>query len=191
MPDLALVVFSGGVAAWVTGEAALSAIDRPAPGTLALPTGLLVLTGQLGGVIEHVLGGHSPGWAIAAGGGLLLAGISLRWWSIAALGPAFATALDSARLVTSGPYRWMRHPSEAGLAAAMIGSGVLLVSRLALLAAAAAVPIAVVRCWREDVALARRHRTAHAAWATRVGWLWRRGSIRGGARPASSTDGAT
>jgi protein-S-isoprenylcysteine O-methyltransferase len=125
-------------------------------------------------VIEHLGGGGTTGWAIVAGGAGFTAGIGLRLWSIATLGSGFATALDAARLVTSGPYRWMRHPSEAGLVAALLGGGVVLGSRLALLASLAVVPLAVVRCRREDAALAGRHRVAHAAWVTRVGWLWRR-----------------
>jgi protein-S-isoprenylcysteine O-methyltransferase Ste14 len=173
MPDPALWLFGGGLAAWAGSEAALTAIDRPAPGTLALPTGLLVLASHVAGVVEHLGGRDSPAAAIAIGGALLGLGIALRGWAIAALGAGFATALDGARLVTSGPYHWMRHPSEAGLLMAMLGGGVLLASRLALLATLAAVPLAVVRCRREDAALARRHRTAHAAWARRVGWLVR------------------
>lgn len=176
MPALALVGFAGAVAAWATGEAALASTDHPAPGTLALPTGLLVLAGQLAGVVEHLSRGGGPAWAIGAGGALLAAGVALRGWAIAALGPAFASALDSPRLVTRGPYRWMRHPSELGLSAAMLGTAALLASWLALLAALAELPLAVVRCRREDAALARRHGAAHRAWARSVGWLGRRAS---------------
>jgi len=181
MPDLALVAFGGGLAAWILAEAALTSRDRPAPGTLALPTGLLVLAGQLGGTIEHVARSTGPGWAVAAGAApfaagaaLFVAGIALRLWSIATLGAAFASALDSPRLVTTGPYRWMRHPSEVGLLAAMLGSSLVLASGFALLATLAAFPIAAVRCRREDAALARRHRIVHAAWSRRVGWFWPR-----------------
>jgi protein-S-isoprenylcysteine O-methyltransferase len=173
MVDPALIVFCGGLAVWMAGEAALTSLDRPAAGTLALPTGALVLVGHVVGVVEY-LGHGSSAWAIAAGGALFVAGVGLRLWSIAALGPAFATALDAARLITSGPYRWMRHPSEAGLIAAMIGGNVLLASRLAWLATAAAIPLAMIRCGREDAVLARRHVGAYAAWAAAVGWFWRR-----------------
>src|SRR6185436_1128515 len=162
--------------AWATGEAGLTSTDRPAPNTLALSTGLLVLAGHVVGVVEHLGNRSSPGWAIAVGGAMFAVGIGLRWWAIAALGPAFATALESPRLITSGPYRWMRHPSEAGLTAAMLGGSVLLASRLALLATVAAVPIAIVRCRREDAALADRHRVAYAEWVAAVGWFWRRRS---------------
>ncbi len=174
MPDAALVLFGGGLVAWAAGEAGLTTTDRPAPSTLALPTGLLVLVGHIVGVIEHLGAGRSPTWAIAVGGAMFALGIGLRLSAIAALGPAFATALASARLVTSGPYRWMRHPSEVGLAAAMLGGGVLLASRIALIATVAAVPVAIVRCRREDRALAGWHRAAHAEWVAAVGWFWRR-----------------
>ena len=196
MADLSLAVFGGSIAAWVVAEACLTSRDRPVPGTLALPTGLLVLAGQLGGVIEHVTRGsavassaaigaidhvaRSPAAAsssaigaavLAAGIALFAAGIALRLWSIATLGPGFATALDSPRLVTSGPYRRLRHPSELGQLAAMLGTSLVVASWFALAAALAALPIAVIRCRREDAALARRHRIGHAAWSRRVGWL--------------------
>ena len=73
--------------------------------------------------------------------------------------------------------------APTGLTAAMLGGSVLLASRLALLATVAAVPIAIVRCRREDTALADRHRVAHAEWVAAVGWLWRRRS-----RPVPEVD---
>lgn len=173
MIDPALALFGAGLAVWMVAEVALTSSDRPVPGTLALPTGILVLAGHVVGVVGH-LGHTSPGWAVAAGSGLFAAGCGLRMWAIAALGPAFASALDSARLISSGPYRWSRHPSEAGLLVAMIGGNAMLATRFAWLATAAAVPLAVIRCRREDAALIRRHGQVHAAWAMEVGWLWRR-----------------
>lgn len=162
----ALAVFGAGLAMWVIAEAALTSRDRPAPGTLALPTALLVLVGQVGGVAEHLTRGGGAPWPVGAA--VFAGGLAVRLWAIAALGPLFASALDSPRLITHGPYRWMRHPSELGLITILFGTSLLLASWIAAAAAIAALPLAWIRCRREDAALARRHPAAYAAWSRRA-----------------------
>jgi protein-S-isoprenylcysteine O-methyltransferase Ste14 len=107
-----------------------------------------------------------PG-ALATGAVLAALGIALRMWAIATLGAEFASRLDAPRLVTRGPYRWLRHPSELGLALVTLGAGLVLGSPLALAAGAALIPLAIVRCRREDAALVRDHPAAYAAWRAR------------------------
>ena len=55
------------------------------------------------------------GWAsIAAGLAIFVCGVALRMWAIATLGRLFTydVAIQAGhRVVTSGPYRWVRHPS--------------------------------------------------------------------------------
>jgi protein-S-isoprenylcysteine O-methyltransferase Ste14 len=150
-----LVVFGAIAVAWVIAEAAATAPDRPAPRTLAAATAALLAIAHAGGVIEHVVrGAHPANAVVASGAALACAGIALRIWSIVALGPAFATRLDTPVLVTHGPYRYLRHPSEVGLTAAMLGGALILGSFVALAATVLAVPVAIARCAREDRALA-------------------------------------
>jgi protein-S-isoprenylcysteine O-methyltransferase len=59
-----------------------------------------------------------------AGIALLIAGLMLRWWSIATLGRMFT--IDVAiraehRLIESGPYRYVRHPSYSAILLAYLG----------------------------------------------------------------------
>jgi len=57
-------------------------------------------------------------WLRVLGGQLFLAGIGLRYWSMRALAQAFSYDLKVSagqRLVTQGPYRFVRHPSYTGL----------------------------------------------------------------------------
>jgi protein-S-isoprenylcysteine O-methyltransferase Ste14 len=49
---------------------------------------------------------------------VLLAGLALRWWAIVSLGKSFSSNVAihaTQRVLKTGLYRWMRHPSYTGL----------------------------------------------------------------------------
>ena len=142
------------VAMWAVGEAALVPLDRPAAGTLAAASGAGLLLCHAAGIVEHLLAPHNWSGTLAAGAALAIAGIALRWWAIATLGSGFLSRLDAPRVVTCGPYRWLRHPSELGLALITFGTALVLASPVALGLGAALLPIALIRCRRENAALA-------------------------------------
>jgi protein-S-isoprenylcysteine O-methyltransferase Ste14 len=53
-------------------------------------------------------------------------GLAIRVWAIAALGRAFRTTVEvdpGQAVVSTGPYRWVRHPSYGGLLLIVIGCG--------------------------------------------------------------------
>jgi methyltransferase len=55
----------------------------------------------------------SPAIAVAASL-VLICALSLRWWTLATLGRRWTTrvlVLPGEELVSSGPYRWLRHPN--------------------------------------------------------------------------------
>ncbi len=65
----------------------------------------------------------------AIGAALLITGISIRVWAIRTLGKHFTatvTLTNDHRLVRSGPYRWVRHPSYLGAFMAIAGCPVFL-----------------------------------------------------------------
>jgi methyltransferase len=78
------------------------------PAVVALHAGLLV-----GCVVEAA---HRPflpalGWPMFV---LVVLSQALRWWCIATLGPRWNTrvvVVPGLRLVTTGPYRWFKHPN--------------------------------------------------------------------------------
>ncbi|MFI6428328.1 isoprenylcysteine carboxyl methyltransferase family protein [Promicromonospora sp. NPDC050880] len=80
------------------------------PAMVVLHTGLLVAC------VVEVVAAHRPflpwlGWPMLA---LVLASQALRWWCVATLGPRWNTrviVVPGLPLVTSGPYRWLRHPN--------------------------------------------------------------------------------
>ena len=60
---------------------------------------------------------------------LFLSGLALRWWSIWILGKLFTVdvvILPGHELVTSGPYRFVRHPSYTGMMMAFVALAVTL-----------------------------------------------------------------
>jgi len=80
------------------------------------PVMVVLHTGLLVGAVVEVAVADRPfipwlGWPMLA---LVLASQVLRWWCIATLGGAWSTrvvVVPGSRLVTSGPYRLMRHPN--------------------------------------------------------------------------------
>jgi protein-S-isoprenylcysteine O-methyltransferase len=67
---------------------------------------------------------------------LTVAGMTLRWVSIRTLGRFFTVNIairHDQYVVTSGPYRFIRHPSYSGLLSAFLGLGLYLANWLSLL----------------------------------------------------------
>ncbi|HEY8206146.1 MAG TPA: isoprenylcysteine carboxylmethyltransferase family protein [Myxococcaceae bacterium] len=130
-PVYALAVLS---AALVAGETALApepslptAATHRAPGWAgpAVATGAGLLALQAAAVLVR--------WSVppevwSAGAALMLMGGGLRLWAIHALGASFRTeheVHEGQRLVRSGPYAFLRHPSELGLLIFALGAAAL------------------------------------------------------------------
>jgi protein-S-isoprenylcysteine O-methyltransferase len=80
---------------------------------------------------------------------LFVLGTALRWWSILLLGKFFTVDVAIApdhRLVESGPYRYLRHPSYSGALLAFVGMGLTMGNVLSLLIML--VPIVPAFLWR-------------------------------------------
>jgi protein-S-isoprenylcysteine O-methyltransferase Ste14 len=73
-------------------------------------------------------------------------GLAIRVWAVAALGRAFRTTVEVAPdqgIVSSGPYRWVRHPSYTGLLLIVAGLGLVAGNWLALVGCVA-LPLAAL-----------------------------------------------
>lgn len=93
-----------------------------------------------------------PGPYRAAGLIVMWLGLAIRVWAVAALGRAFRTTVEvdpDQGIVSSGPYRWVRHPSYTDLLLIMAGLGLAAGNWLAL-ASCVALPLAAV-LWRIHV----------------------------------------
>jgi methyltransferase len=83
--------------------------------------------------LEGALVGPAAG-AVAVTGVLIIAAAKiLKIWAIATLGVRWTyrvMVIPGAPLVSSGPYRWMRHPNYAGVIGELLGMAVLMAARL-------------------------------------------------------------
>ena len=120
---------------------------------------------------------HIPGsgWPLLLGGLVLMwGGIALRVWAVRTLGPLFCTVVviqDDHRLITTGPYRLLRHPSYAGSLLTLAGLGLALGSWLSLLVAVLGALIGFTRRMPvEEAVLQTRFGDTYTAYAQRT---WR------------------
>ena len=82
--------------------------------------------------------GFLPDWVYYIGIATMLTGIAFRQWAIAVLGRYFSTAIGvqtEQKVVKSGPYRLIRHPSYTGALIFYIGLGLAAQSLAAVLVA--------------------------------------------------------
>ena len=80
----------------------------------------------------------TPAPAVFAGAGFVVIwiGTAVRVWAVRALGRSFSTFVQVAEgqsVVTSGPYRWVRHPSYTGLLLICTGFGIAIGNWLSIL----------------------------------------------------------
>jgi len=145
----AVTAFDVVAGAWLVFELAMTirqrrllqgppARDRTAFVMLACSAGSVVAADLLGrkGTLPWP-GGRV--WPAVAGLALIAAGIGLRAWSIATLGRFFQYRIEvqtGHRVITEGPYRYVRHPSYSGMALTLIGFALASGDVLSLLAVA-------------------------------------------------------
>jgi protein-S-isoprenylcysteine O-methyltransferase Ste14 len=102
-------------------------------------------------------------------------GLATRVWAVAALGGAFRTTVEvdaDQAVVTTGPYKWIRHPSYAGLLLLVAGLGLAIGNWLSA-AACLALPLPAL-AWRirvEEAELSRVLGDAYRAYQTRTARL--------------------
>ncbi len=88
------------------------------------------------------------GWALTVGVTLMWLGLIIRVWAVVSLGRAFRTTVEvdaEQMIVTTGPYRWVRHPAYTGLLILLAGFGLSLANWLSLAVFVALPTIAVLR----------------------------------------------
>ena len=130
----AATAFKVAVLGWLGFEGVMAVRQRLRVGARLPrdPTALVVTACIAGSLVAAVRIGRNgpvpwPGgqvWPVVAGIVLIVLGVALRAWSIATLGRFFQYHIEvqpEHRVVTEGPYRYVRHPSYSGLALVLAG----------------------------------------------------------------------
>jgi protein-S-isoprenylcysteine O-methyltransferase Ste14 len=131
---VAETVFGIVVAAWLVFEFVMRVRQRlRSKGPATWDPSYFVLAPCLAAsfIAAELLGRHGglpwPGglvWPFVVGIALIAVGIGLRAWSIATLGRFFQYWIKvqpGHRVVTNGPYRYVRHPSYTGIGLILVG----------------------------------------------------------------------
>jgi protein-S-isoprenylcysteine O-methyltransferase Ste14 len=140
--DLAALIFEIVVIIWVLGEIVGGGIipRLRRQGTRITRRDRGTCFAIIGGVwvsvfVALIFGGMDiarlPGWVAWAGFALMLIGIIIRQWAIASLGRYFSPSVATQtgqKVVKTGPYRLIRHPSYTGALLITVGVGLALQS---------------------------------------------------------------
>jgi protein-S-isoprenylcysteine O-methyltransferase Ste14 len=164
------------VATWVVLEARQAARSRPDARDADHGSLLVLAGGTLAGFVAGAAAARLfPAASIPTAAAHLLAltllwcGIALRQWCFRTLGESFTFAVQVSadqQVVSSGPYRWVRHPAYLGMVLSMLGLGALLESWASLLALLAVMTTAVVyRVRVEERALVDEMGEAYVSYA--------------------------
>ncbi len=99
-------------------------------------------------------GGGWPSAIRIVGCAILALGIALAWWARRCLASAFARTVSTPqRVVTTGPFAWMRHPFYAGCWLALVGSALMVASVVGVLIGLGMLPLLRVLWQEEDAAV--------------------------------------
>lgn len=113
-----------------------------------------------------------PTWVRWAGAGLLAAGGVLLTWTFRHLGRNLTDTVVTRRehiLVTTGPYRWVRHPFYGAGGILFVGVTLVTACWLPAVTGMAALALLVVRTTTEEELLAERFGDEYRGYASRTG----------------------
>lgn len=171
--------------AWLVLEAGLLIRDRIRgkgsaardQGTLwlniAIITAAVVAAGLLTGAVKNTGPWEFGSTGLSVAGLLVMwTGLAVRIWAITVLGNSFRMTVEvdtSQRVVDSGPYRWVRHPSYTGIVLLMTGLG-LVYGNVPALAILLVLPAGVLihRIFVEEAVLSEVIGRAYADYAART-----------------------
>ncbi|MEV5574904.1 isoprenylcysteine carboxylmethyltransferase family protein [Spirillospora sp. NPDC052269] len=128
-------IFDAVVILWLAGEVGLRIVEMRKAGTVRVSEhgtlGLFVVLGVGGAVVGSLIARAVPSldWHVGtavylAAAAIMLVGLAVRFWAIVTLGKFFRSSVhvqEGHQVVSSGPYRFVRHPSYTGLMLLFIG----------------------------------------------------------------------
>lgn len=134
--------------------------------------GLMLLASFWAGLLERASrGAGAPGWPQGVGAVFMVTGVAVRAAAILTLGRRFVSewhASADCPLVEIRIYAWVRHPSETGNLAVVLGTALVLESRLVMISLLALGPITLRRIQEEESRLAHVYGEQFERYAQRV-----------------------
>jgi protein-S-isoprenylcysteine O-methyltransferase Ste14 len=124
---------------WRRGGRGLSLTQDPTYVLMYVTIAAAIVAAQVLGRRGGLLWPGGRIWPVAAGLALIVACVAIRAWSIVTLGRFFQYSIriqSGHTVVTTGPYRFVRHPSYTGLALGVAGYALACGDPWSLLAAA-------------------------------------------------------
>lgn len=103
----------------------VSSVDRLSALSILLAANLGVLAPALEYAFRREVWPAPAEWTVLVGGLLLASGVAFRVWAIQTLDTAFTAVVKTSadqRLISTGPYRWLRHPAYTGIVVALVGA---------------------------------------------------------------------
>ena len=160
----------------MTGES----LDRWQEGYFVLFTLRPVAAVMAAGVIAYMINPGRMAWASVAlpewvrwaGAGLGVLAGGLLVWTLRNLGKNLTDTVVTRRvhtLVSSGPYRWVRHPFYDAVALCILANGVVAANWFILLTGAVAVALLVLRTRTEEEKLLLRFGDSYRTYVERTG----------------------
>ncbi len=146
---------------------------------IATIVGILAAAG-LSGLSKFFFPGGRTSTIFFIGVAVMLLGMALRYWAVSILGAAFRTTIETDRdqkVVSSGPYKLIRHPSYTGWLLICCGYGIAVQNWLSLLVAVI-LPLAAVlhRIHLEEPALAASFGPEYIEYQQHtkklIPWIW-------------------
>ena len=164
----------------VRSQATGETLDRSQEGMFILftlrPIGIATMLGLVTYMINpHWMAWSSvsvPAWLRLAGVGLGTIAGALVTWTLHSLGRNLTDTVVTRKvhtLVTSGPYRWVRHPFYDAAALIILANALVAANWFLLLAGGAGVVLLVVRTQREEEKLLKRFGDSYRTYVERTG----------------------
>jgi protein-S-isoprenylcysteine O-methyltransferase Ste14 len=146
---------------------------------IAITVGILAAA-ILNSIQKFVFPGGKTPTVFFIGMAIMLVGMALRYWAVITLGAFFRTTIETdqdQKVVNSGPYRLIRHPSYCGWLLVCIGYGIAVQNWLSLLAAFLLPFVALLyRIQVEERVLVSSLGTAYVQYQKKtkrlIPWIW-------------------